>query len=84
MFPVLHRESTISDLFYHFSPLVGYGLLKYVIDEFGSNTLKIFVVSYSDDILACICKEDNCQTANERLAWTTKTSSKFFKATSKD
>ena len=59
MFPVLRRESTISDLFYHLSPLVdflGYGLLKYIIDEFGSNTLKNLVVSYSDDILVFLKK----------------------------
>ena len=38
MFPVLRRESTISDLFYHLSPLVdflSYGLLKYITDVFG-------------------------------------------------
>ena len=59
MFPVLRRESTISDLFYHLSPLVdflSYGLLKYIIHEFGSNCLKKMMVSYSDDILAFVKK----------------------------
>ena len=54
MFPDLRRESTISDLFYHLSPLVdflSYGLLKYIINEFGSNTLKIMIASYSDEVL---------------------------------
>ena len=53
MFPELRRESTISDLFYHLSPLVdflSYGLLKYIIDEFGSGTLKTRMLSYSDEI----------------------------------
>jgi hypothetical protein len=54
MFPVLRRESTISDLFYHLSPLVDFlscGLLKYIIDVFGSDALKKKMVSYSDDVL---------------------------------
>ena len=54
MFPELRRESTISDLFYHISPLVdflSYGLLKYIIDEFGSGTLKTRILSYSDKVL---------------------------------
>ena len=58
-FPDLRRESTISDLFYHLSPLVdflSYGLLKYIIDEFGSNTLKKKMVSYSDDVLVFMKK----------------------------
>ena len=62
MFPVLRRESTINDLFYHLSPLVDfltYGLLKYVIDEFGSNTLKKKIVSYSDDILTFVKKKQS-------------------------
>ena len=54
MFPDLRRESTISDLFYHLSPLVdflSYGLLKYIIDEFGSATLKTRMLSYSEKVL---------------------------------
>ena len=59
MFPVLRRESTIGDLFYHLSPLVdflSYGLLKYIIDMFGSKALKKKMVSYSDDILVFMKK----------------------------
>ena len=59
IFPDLHRESTISDLFYHLSPLVDflcYGLLEYVINEFGSETLKKHVMSYSDDVLVFMKK----------------------------
>ena len=59
MFPVLRRESTIGDLFYHLSPLVdflSYGLLKYIIDEFGSKVLKKKIVSYSDDVLVFMKK----------------------------
>jgi hypothetical protein len=54
MFPVLRRESTISDIFYHLSPLVDFlscGLLKYIIDVFGSDTLKEKMATYSDDVL---------------------------------
>jgi hypothetical protein len=54
LFPDLRRESTISDLFYHLSPLVdflSYGLLMYFIDEFGSNSLKRRLTLYRDDIL---------------------------------
>ena len=59
MFPDLRRESTISDRFYHISPLVdflSYGLLKYVINEFGSETLKNEIVSYSDSVLVFMKK----------------------------
>ena len=54
IFPDLRRESTITDLFYHLSPLVdflSYGLLKYIIDVFGSDALKSELVSYSDNVL---------------------------------
>ena len=59
MFPDLRRESTISDLFYHLSPLVDflcYGLLEYVINEFGSETLKKMIISYSDSVLVFMKK----------------------------
>ena len=59
MFPDLRRESTISDLFYHISPLVDflcYGLLKYIINEFGSETLKKEMVSYNEDVLTFMKK----------------------------
>ena len=59
MFPVLRRESTISDIFYHLSPLVdflSYGLLKYIIDVFGSETLKKKIASYGDAILVFMKK----------------------------
>ena len=59
MFPDLRRETTISDLFYHLSPLVdflSYGLLKYIIDEFGSKNLKSKLVSYSDNVLVFMKK----------------------------
>ena len=59
IFPVLRRESSIGDLFYHLSPLVdflGYGLLKYIIDMFGSKVLKKKMVSYSDDVLVFMKK----------------------------
>ena len=49
----------MSDLFYHLSPLVDflcYGLLEYVINEFGSETLKKHVMSYSDDVLVFMKK----------------------------
>ena len=58
-FPDLRRESTISDLFYHLSPLMdflSYGLLKYIIDEFGSDTLKKRITLYSDDALSFMKK----------------------------
>ena len=59
IFPDLRRESTITDLFYHLSPLVdflSYGLLKYIIDVFGSDALKIKLVSYSDNVLVFMKK----------------------------
>ena len=59
IFPVLRRESTITDLFYHLSPLVdflSYGLLRYIIDVFGSDALKKKMVSYSDNVLVFMKK----------------------------
>ena len=58
-FPVLRKETTISDLFYHLSPLVdflSYGLLKFIIEEFGSGALKKRIVSYSEDVLVFMKK----------------------------
>ena len=54
IFPDLRREETVNEMFYHISPLVdflAFGLLKYIIDQFGSNTLKVLMQSYADDIL---------------------------------
>ena len=54
IFPVLRRETTISELFYHLNPLVdflGYGLLKHIIDQFGSNTLQKEVNIYNEDMI---------------------------------
>ena len=59
MFPVLHREPTISDIFYHLSPLVdflSYDLLKFITDVFGSETLKKKISSYSDVVLVFMKK----------------------------
>ena len=59
MFPVLRRESTVSDIFYHLSPLVdflSYGLLKYIIDVFGSYALKKRIATYSNDVLVFMKK----------------------------
>ena len=53
-FPELRRETAIREVFYHLSPLVDFlscGLLKYIINEFGSNTLKKMMKSYNDDVL---------------------------------
>ena len=55
IFPDLRRETTISDIFYHLNPLVnflGYGLLEYIINKFGSNTLKKMTNDYSKDVVA--------------------------------
>ena len=58
--PDLRREEEAGDLFrYHLNPLVNfldYGLIKYVIDQFGSNTLKGMMKSYSDDALVFMKK----------------------------
>ena len=53
IFPELQRETTISGLFYHLGPLVdflGCDLLKYFVDAFGSNTLKVKMHTYSEDV----------------------------------
>ena len=54
VFPDLRKETAVNEIFYHISPLVdflGFGLLKYIIDQFGSNTLKSLMQSYSDDVV---------------------------------
>ena len=54
IFPDIRRENCVRELFYHLSPLVdflGYDLLKYIIEEFGSNTLKVKMKAYSDEVL---------------------------------
>ena len=54
MFPDLRKEATISELFYHLNPLmdfIGYGLLKYIINQFGSNTLMKLMDSYSQKVV---------------------------------
>ena len=59
IFPDLRKETTVNEQFYHISPLVdflGFGLLKYIIDQFGSNTLKVLMQSYADDTLAFMKK----------------------------
>ena len=48
MLPVLRKEPIVSDLFNHLSLLVdflSYGLLKYIIEVFGSDALKKKIVS---------------------------------------
>ena len=53
-FPDIRRESAIREAFYHLSPLVDFlscGLLKYIIDELGSDSLKMEMKSYSEDVL---------------------------------
>ena len=58
--PDLRREEEAGDLFcYHLNPLVNFldhGLIKYFIDQFGSNTLKSMMKSYSDDALVFMKK----------------------------
>ena len=53
--PDLCREEEASDLFlYHLNDLVNfidYHLVKYIIEEFGSNTLKVEIHSYAADLL---------------------------------
>ena len=54
IFPQLKNENTISDMFYRLSRLVdflGYGLLKHIIDEFGSDDLKKMMNDYSKDVV---------------------------------
>ena len=53
-FPEIRKETAIREAFYHLSPLVdflSYGLLKYIIDELGSDSLKEAMKSYSEDVL---------------------------------
>ena len=50
----LRREAVVDDFFYHLNPLINflsYGLLKHIIDQFGSNTLKIMMNDYSKDVI---------------------------------
>ena len=52
--PDLRREEEISDLFLHLNPLVSFidhGLIKYIIDQFGSNTLKKMMADFSEDVV---------------------------------
>ena len=54
IFPDLRRETTIGELFYHISPMVdflGYGLLEYIINKFGSNTLKNMMAKYGEVVV---------------------------------
>ena len=51
--PSLPREGSISELFLHLNPLfsfLDYGLLQYIIEEFGSTSLKVEMESYCCDI----------------------------------
>ena len=53
--PKFPREGSISELFLHLNPLfsfIDYGLLEYIIEEFGSNSLKINMQSYCGDVHA--------------------------------
>ena len=55
----LRGEKEACDLFYHLNPLVNfldYHLIKFIIDQFGSNSLKCMIKSYSDDVLAFMKK----------------------------
>ena len=58
--PDLRREEEASDLFlYHLNPLVNfidYHLVEYIIKKFGSNTLKMEICSYADDLLVFMKK----------------------------
>ena len=52
--PDLRREEEISDLFLHLNLLISFiddGLIRYIIDQFGSNTLKIMMNDYSKDVV---------------------------------
>ena len=54
LFPQLRGELTIIGLFYHLNPLMdflGYGLIQYIIDQFGSSTLKIKMNKYVKDVV---------------------------------
>ena len=53
-FPDLRRQEKVSDIFLHVNPLVSfmdYSLTKYIIDEFGSNSLKKEMNDYSKDVV---------------------------------
>ena len=55
----LRKEEEVSDLFLYINPLVNfidYGLIKYMIDQHGSNTLKRLMISYSDDVVVFMKK----------------------------
>ena len=58
--PDLRGEDEAGDVFrYHLNPLVNfldYGLIKYVIEQFGSSTLKSMMTTYSGDILVFMKK----------------------------
>ena len=70
--PELRREEHASDLFiYHLNPLINfidYHLVKYVIEEFGSNTLKVNVRSYSNDVLVFM-KKTTVKALIEHCRW---------------
>lgn len=54
VFPDLRREAAIREAFYHLSPLIDFlscSLLNFIIDEYGSNTLKGMMKSYNDDLI---------------------------------
>ena len=54
MLPDLRREEDVSDIFLHLNPLVSfidYSLTKYIIDEFGSNTLKKMMNDYREAVV---------------------------------
>ena len=51
--PTLPREGSIAELFLHLNPLFSfleYGLLKYIIERFGSSDLKVKMQSYYNEI----------------------------------
>lgn len=53
-FPNIRRETTIREAFYHLSPLLDFlscGLLEYIVDEYGSNSLKIEMRTYNDNVV---------------------------------
>ena len=70
--PELRREEKASDLFiYHLNPLVNfidYHLIKYIIEEFGSNTLKVDVNSYSNDMVLFM-KKTTVKELMEHCRW---------------
>lgn len=59
LLPSLPRKGSISELFLHINPLltfIDYGLLEYIIKEFGSEGLKVKMQSYSFKV-DCFLKE---------------------------